>query len=120
MDKVWYKIYFGEEAERIEGYHDALDRVFIVADYPCEEHNCDQMGCASMGPHILAVYLNANKYEKLRDENEEIRNQWHIDLNDKTELQAENAKLKEEIRSAASLIKRFIVVCEALKGGCWE
>ena len=36
------------------------------------------------------------------------------------QLQAENAKLKEEIRSAASLIKRFIVVCEALKGGCWE
>jgi len=36
------------------------------------------------------------------------------------QLQAENAKLKEENRTAASLIKRFIVMCEALKGGCWE
>ena len=29
------------------------------------------------------------------------------------ELQAENAKLKE-------IIKRFLVIAEALKGGCWE
>ena len=29
------------------------------------------------------------------------------------ELQAENAKLKE-------IIKRFLVIAEALKGGCWK
>ena len=29
------------------------------------------------------------------------------------ELQAENAKLKE-------IIKRFVDIAEALKGGCWE
>ena len=36
------------------------------------------------------------------------------------ELQAENAKLKEENRTAASIIKRFLVIAEALKGGCWK
>ena len=29
------------------------------------------------------------------------------------ELQAENAKMKE-------IIKRFLAIAEALKGGCWE
>ena len=80
MDKVWYKIYFGAEAERIEGYRDKLDRVFIVADYPCDEHNCDQMGCASMGPHILAAYLNANKYHSLQAEKEAVKTQYARDL----------------------------------------
>ena len=32
------------------------------------------------------------------------------------ELQAENTKLKEENRTAASIIKRFLVIAEALKG----
>ena len=36
------------------------------------------------------------------------------------QLQAENAKLKEENRTAASIIKRFLAIAEALKGGCWE
>ena len=36
------------------------------------------------------------------------------------ELQAENTKLKEENRTAASIIKRFLVIAEALKGGCWK
>jgi len=100
MDKSWYRTYFGTEAKEIVVYRDVLDRIYIVADNPPVLHNCDQMGCASMGPHIFAVYLNANKYEKLRDENNEIRNQWHIDLNDRTKLQAENERLKELLKLA--------------------
>ena len=35
----------------------------------------------------------------LQAENAEIRNQWHIDLNDKTELQAENKLIREEMNT---------------------
>ena len=72
----------------------------------------------------------ANAYRKLENENTKLKDELakpiaeHPDvqrlIGQVVELQAENAKLKEENRTAASLIKRFIVVCEALKGGCWE
>jgi len=102
MDKVWYKTYFGTEAQEIVVYRDVLDRIYIVADNPPDVHNCDQMGCASLGPHIVAVYLNANKYHSLQAENETIRNQWHIDQNDKVELQAENKGLREALEPFAN------------------
>ena len=59
-----------------------------------------------------------NELEKLKAENAEIRNQWHIDLNDKVAIKAENAKLKK-------LLKRIdeweddtgsMTSCEDLRG----
>jgi len=97
MDKEWWRVHFGDKAQRIEGYLDEEDRIFLVADYPDEDHNCDQMGCASWGPHLTAVYLNATKANALQDENarlkallEHSKTQLEYD-----ELQAENVKLKE-------------------------
>ena len=63
----------------------------------------------------LIIQVETLSRENKRLEGEEKKKwEWVVHWKGKcVELQAENAKLKE-------IIKRFVDIAEALKGGCWE
>ena len=72
----WYDWYFGKGTIEITGYIDTLNRLFLVPNNVVElpkDHNCDAMGCASAGPHIVGVYLPAEREQKLQAENKKLR-----------------------------------------------
>ena len=72
MEMEWPENYFGKGTRSFTAYLDAKDRVFLIpqADFElAEEHNCDSMGCGSVGPHIIGVYLNATLVNAIRTEN---------------------------------------------------
>ena len=65
MNNEWVQRYFGEDADVLATncivVKDKLGRTF-VAGTPEDEHrpegeghSCDEMGCASTGPHIILV-----------------------------------------------------------------
>ena len=71
----WYERYFGEGtvvvAENCTVVKDRSGRTFVAGSPDWkdkylpedEQHNCDAMGCASAGPHIIGV-LKEQKNEK--------------------------------------------------------
>lgn len=82
MSEKWYIDYFGESTKRIIAYLDSKDRVFLIPQggggqldsIPLpESHNCDEMGCGSVGPHIVAIHLNARKYNDSQAKNKRLR-----------------------------------------------
>ena len=61
--RPWYEDYFGEGTKEITVYLDRFNRIFLIPNNNIElpqNHNCDAMGCGSVGPHIVAVFLLAD------------------------------------------------------------
>ena len=66
----WYEQYFGKGTRKLTVYRDRKYRMFLVPDENIQlppNHNCDAMGCGSVGPHIIGVYLPATKYDALKE-----------------------------------------------------
>ena len=76
----WYKDYFGEATiEFHSAYLDGKGRLFLLLDdLPAKEygeHNCDAMGCGSVGPHIGKCFILKEKFNELQAENAELKRQ---------------------------------------------
>ena len=90
---VWYENYFGKGTKEVTAYLDSLNRLFLtptpIVELP-KDHNCDAMGCGSVGPHIVAAYLPAERVDTL--------------LAELAAAKQENEKLKKEISKAVTLL----------------
>jgi len=94
----WYEQYFGKGTRKLTVYRDRKYRMFLVPDENIQlppNHNCDAMGCGSVGPHIIGVYLPATKHDALKES---------------------LTKLVEEIRIAVSNMQKPPVLAE----GEWQ
>jgi len=76
MSVYWYEDYFGEGTKQTLAHIDPEGRLFVsdIKGGLCvtDDHNCDAMGCGSVGPHIHSVYINADKYNQLQANYEEL------------------------------------------------
>ena len=84
MSENWYEDYFGKGTIETRAHLDQIGRLFIAdvdggIKIP-KDHDCDEMGCGSVGPHIHSVYINARTHHKLKetikqlqDENERLK-----------------------------------------------
>ena len=93
MSENWYEDYFGKGTIETRAHLDQKGRLFIAdvdggIKIP-KDHDCDEMGCGSVGPHIHSVYINARTHHKLK---ETIK-----------QLQDENEKLKEALERILKL-----------------
>jgi len=76
MSMNWYENYFGKGTQEVKAYLDCKGRLFLcdIIDgltLP-QNHNCNEMGCGSVGPHIHSVYLDARKHNELQAKNERL------------------------------------------------
>ena len=72
----WYEQYFGKGTRKLTVYRDRKYRMFLVPDENIQlppNHNCDAMGCGSVGPHIIGVYLPATKYDALKASHDKLK-----------------------------------------------
>ena len=103
MSERWYKNYFGKGTKYLpQAYLDTKGRLFILLeDLSAEEqedHNCDQMGCASVGPHTGNVFVEANKFNQLQSALKECEKERLINANQVVALNEVIDGLKENIK----------------------
>lgn len=86
----WYEEYLGEGAKLLADgcavVEDSKGRIFVVGspvDEDLEEdlqHNCDAMGCGTVGPHIIKIFKSEKAKQKIVDKMEHRLSENAADL----------------------------------------
>ena len=86
----WYKELFGENAILLADgcavVEDDKGRIFVVGTPTDEEldeelqHNCDAMGCGTVGPHLIKTFKSEKAKQKIIDKMEQRLSENSADL----------------------------------------